>query len=311
MSGWENMDRNILAKIFGMLNVIDIIMGASRVCISWFLASHNRTLWKSINLTDLKPISLDDNPKKAEFLLDNNDEERRYQLRDILMEITKFSNTITTDLFLDYYYYIQEEDLAIIAERMPNIKKIAFTLWCDLNENSFQFTFSRWKNLQTLILTQPRFEKLDLDLRAIGDNCQSLTNLKLIRTLTRDLAEQLVCNFSTLKRLSFQCASVCNIALLSLIINHHNLKILNLSHCIYAEIINEIFGDEDELGLLPSENIIQTGTQNLDAFIVCSKDCKVCKEVWDIAWRGAGNNYKYYMFQNKKWKTDAIKELEF
>lgn len=67
ITDWENMDRNILAKIFGMLNVVDIIMGASRVCVSWFLASHNRTLWKSVNLANLKSI-ISDNPEKVKSL---------------------------------------------------------------------------------------------------------------------------------------------------------------------------------------------------------------------------------------------------
>lgn len=116
-SRWENMERNILAKIFGMLNVIDILMGASRVCISWFLASHNPTLWKSIDLSNLKSIILDNNPNKAKFPPNDDEQERKYELRNILTEITKFSSTVTTNLVFDLYYYIQEEDLEIIAPR--------------------------------------------------------------------------------------------------------------------------------------------------------------------------------------------------
>lgn len=56
---WENMNKDILSNIFKKLDVVDVIMGASRVCITWFLASHNKTIWNTIKLNDLDSIILD------------------------------------------------------------------------------------------------------------------------------------------------------------------------------------------------------------------------------------------------------------
>lgn len=58
VSKWETLHRDILAIIFDKLHVMEITMGASRVCISWFLASHNKTLWNTVNLTKLQQVDL-------------------------------------------------------------------------------------------------------------------------------------------------------------------------------------------------------------------------------------------------------------
>ncbi|CAH8362851.1 unnamed protein product [Eruca vesicaria subsp. sativa] len=311
ISGWEDMERNILAKIFGMLNVIDIIKGASRVCVSWFLASHSKALWKTIDLSNIESV-ISENPYKVENLA--NDAERQYELRNILAEITKFNSSVTTNLVFDYNYYIQEEELAIIAPKMPNVKKLALPLYRNLNENSLMFTFSQWKNLQTLVITQPHLPITKANFQAIGENCKSLTSLKLIRPLNTNLAEQLVSYFSNLKSLSFQGASISKKSLLSLVTNHQNLRILNLSHCLYIE-FDGMPGDRNTMSVLDlhTENLVQTATKKLDRFIVCSNHCGTCNVLWELFWSGWNfpYDYEYCTFSNKQWKTDEIEELQF
>ncbi|CAF2063409.1 hypothetical protein HID58_072681 [Brassica napus] len=311
ISRWENMEKNILAKIFGMLNVVDIIKGTSRVCISWFLASHNKSLWKTIDLSNLKSI-ISKIPDKADPL--SNDEEHQYELRNILAEITKFNSSVTTNLVFDNCYYIQEEELAIIAPTMPNVKKLSLPLYHNLNENSLMFTFSQWKNLQTLVITQPGLPIRNANFRAIGENCKNLTSLKLIRLLDNDLAYQIVSYFSNLESLSFRGAALYIDALLSLVTDHQNLGNLNLSHCLYIDckgFANVYYNNYIKASGLETENIVQTATQKLDTFIVCSNHCETCNELrgrmrgrWDF-------HCNYCMLSNEQWKTDEIKELKF
>ena len=51
---WESLDRDILALIFSKLSLKDFTIHASRVCISWFIASHNITLWNTVDLAKAK-----------------------------------------------------------------------------------------------------------------------------------------------------------------------------------------------------------------------------------------------------------------
>ncbi|CAH8362849.1 unnamed protein product [Eruca vesicaria subsp. sativa] len=308
ISGWEDMERNILAKIFGMLNVIDIIKGVSRVCVSWFLASHDKALWKTIDLSNIKSI-ISKNPDKADDL--SNDEEHQYELRNILAEITKFNSSVTTNLVFDNCYYIQEEELAIIAPRMPNVQKLSLPLYRNINESALMFTFSQWKNLQTLVITKPGLPFSNANFRAIGENCKSLTSLKLIWPLNNYLAVQIVRYFSNLKNLSLRGTALWSRALLWLVTYHQNLKNLNLLHCFYIDskgFNKEYFNNYIKSIGLDTENNVQTATQKLDTFIVCPNHCETCNELRGRMWgRGLYDN----SLSNEQWKTDEIKELEF
>ncbi|CAA0394742.1 unnamed protein product [Arabidopsis thaliana] len=55
-SKWETLHRDILAIIFHKLDIMDITMGVSRVCTSWFLASHNKTMWHTVDLSKFQQL---------------------------------------------------------------------------------------------------------------------------------------------------------------------------------------------------------------------------------------------------------------
>ncbi|CAN6856051.1 unnamed protein product, partial [Brassica oleracea] len=208
---WENMNKDILSNIFKKLDVVDVIMGASRVCITWFLASHNKTIWNTIKLNDLDSIILD-NPFSPNLQASGS----RYQLRKILTEINKFARTVPNSFFFNVYCSVAEEELAIISN-------------------------GKWQNLQTLIIhpfismTTTVREVSSVELQAIGENCRNLTTIKFTTMLSKDLANIIVCNFPSLERVSFRCNYVCIEASIALIIGLPNLKIFNLSHCIFTE----------------------------------------------------------------------------
>ncbi|CAF2039062.1 unnamed protein product [Brassica napus] len=111
---WENMDKDILSNIFKKLDVVDVIMGASRVCITWFLASHNKTIWNTIKLNDLDSIILD-NPLSPNLQASGS----RYQLRKILTEINKFARTVPNSFFFNVYCSVAEEELVFLMGMKP------------------------------------------------------------------------------------------------------------------------------------------------------------------------------------------------
>lgn len=111
------MDRDILAKIFEKLNVVDITMGASRVCVTWFLVAHQKSLWKTINLANLQLADFK-HPRLQNLRFESqNVIEGLHNPRRVLLEITKFSGTAPTNLFFNFYSFIEDEDLIIASER--------------------------------------------------------------------------------------------------------------------------------------------------------------------------------------------------
>ncbi|XP_013624115.1 PREDICTED: putative F-box protein At4g11580 [Brassica oleracea var. oleracea] len=254
------MDKDILSNIFKKLDVVDVIMGASRVCITWFLASHNKTIWNTIKLNDLDSIILD-NPFSPNLQASDS----RYQLRKILAEINKFARTIPNSFFFNVYCSVAEEDLAIISNGMPNIQKLALPTWTSLDINSIQSAFSKWQNLQTLIIhpfiSMTVREVSSVELQDLGENCRNLTTMKFTAMLSKDLANIIVCNFPSLERLSFRCNYACIDASISLIIGLPNLRIFNLSHCIFTQ--NTGTGKSCILGMRPKDELVQAGTKKL------------------------------------------------
>ncbi|CAF2374911.1 BnaAnng15220D [Brassica napus] len=218
---WEKLDKDMLANIFKKLDMVDVIMGASRVCITWFLASHNKTIWNTIKLNDFDSIVLD-NPSNPHLqdLDNNNGGKHLYSLREILTEINKFSRAAPVEFFFNANTNVLEQDLAIISN-------------------------GKWKNLQTLIIA--KFTRDDDDLKhefkAIAENCRNLTTIKITCTLDQELANIIVGKLPNLKSLSFRCTYVSVEAVKSLIFGLYNLKSLNLSHCIFLKRHNNDVGN--------------------------------------------------------------------
>ncbi|CAA7023133.1 unnamed protein product [Microthlaspi erraticum] len=297
------MDRDILAKIFEKLTVIDVTMGASRVCISWFLVSHQKSLWKTIDLAYLQLVDFN-HPRLKNSQLDVKIIEGiLYNPRDILTEITKLSSTVPTSLFFNFCFCVEDEDLIIAAERMPNIETFALPKWGKLSEDSYRFVFSQWKNLHTLIISLEFYLNKRIKFQLIGENCINLTNLKLSGYVDEHVAMKLVLYLPKLKRLSMRCSTIENIKIISFHITSglQNLAILNLSHCCFIDSVTDpIF-----FGRVLEDSLIKTFTQKIDTFIMCSKvSCLVCKDQ-------CGPGLTKIAFYKKHWRNDEIKELEF
>lgn len=194
---------------------------------------------------------------------------------------------------------------------MPNIRKLVLVMRKNLNLNSCQSAFSKWKYLQTLIIAPylPRENDSSLELQAIGNNCRNLTNTKFIVVLDKYVASNIICYLPILEKISFQYSSVSREAAISLIIGHPKLKILNLSHCLFMQL--DVNGKTNILSnMKPKEELVKIGTEKLEKFIVCCSDCPICPDVWKYT-----INQRFTLdsrnFWKKHWKSDEIKEFGF
>ncbi|CAH8272990.1 unnamed protein product [Arabidopsis lyrata] len=146
VSKWADVNRDILELIFNKLDLMDITMGASRVCISWFLASNKSTLWNTVDLTKLqeldisnsfvfkskvRPIFYYKHPVDDDEGLSNNlltkiisrffhdyfEVQGGISLMNLLIEISKLSCMTPKNLFFNFNSYLQENGLKFAAEK--------------------------------------------------------------------------------------------------------------------------------------------------------------------------------------------------
>ncbi|CAN7075880.1 unnamed protein product [Brassica oleracea var. botrytis] len=301
---WEKMDKDMLANIFKKLDVVDVVMGASRVCITWFLASHNKTIWNTIKLNDFDSIVLD-NSSNPHLQDNNNGRKHLYSLREILIEINNFSRAAPVDFFFNIDVLV--EDLAIISDGFPNIRKLALRIQKIQNLNSFASSFSKWKNLQTLIITKiTKDGDLNHELKAIAENCRNLTTIKIAYALDQELANIIAGKLSNLKSLSFRCTYVSVEAVKSLIIGLHNLKSLNLSHCVFTKRCNNGMMLAT-VGISPEDKSTILSIQKLETLKFCCSECTICRDVWNHPL-----NPQYHSnFGYKQWETDEMRSSSF
>nr|VDC91488.1 unnamed protein product [Brassica oleracea] len=172
VSKWKTLDRGILSVIFRKLSVEDLTMGASGVCISWFLAVHNKSLWNTVDLDTSRIMWLQGGDRNSAYFhavtkgrrsfnrlttIENEmgvpfHEEAEIGKVRSLRNITKFSRSVPVNLVFGCCSSLDDEILMFAAASMPNIEKLVLPRWCYLSKNSFGFAFSQWKNLKTLII---------------------------------------------------------------------------------------------------------------------------------------------------------------
>lgn len=187
--------------------------------------------------------------------------------------------------------------------RMPNIRKLVLPRWCHLSENSYQFAFRQWKNLQTLIIDQRQASLTwRQKIQASGDNCINLTNLKIMGCLNEAEAGDIVCWFPNLKKLSLRFCDIIDIGLvLPLITSLKHLTILNLSHCRFRH---------ERCGYIICSRELETILIKIDRYkcetliMLClNLDCKFCEKAYCIG--------RSHAFFEKNWRNDEIEEFEF
>lgn len=120
VSKWKTLDRGILSVIFRKLNVEDLTMGASGVCISWFLAAHNKSLWNTVDLdkfrqTD-KDLRLNELRYRIVFTENFKDSDISETSRS-LRNITKFSRSAPVNLVFGCCSSLDDEILMFAAAR--------------------------------------------------------------------------------------------------------------------------------------------------------------------------------------------------
>ena len=112
--GWNNMDYDILVKIFMALNVMDLISGVSQVCSLWRSACCDPALWKKLDLSNLNSNSSLYIPQEPYAW---SDDQSSKNLMKILKTGLNLSQGNVNCLIFHFYVFIENEHLIYAAER--------------------------------------------------------------------------------------------------------------------------------------------------------------------------------------------------
>lgn len=190
---------------------------------------------------------------------------------------------------------------------MPNIRKLALPIQETQNLNSLASSFSKWKNLKTLIIAKfANSDDLNHEFKTIAENCRNLTTIKFAYRLDQKLVNIILGKLPNLERLSLRCTSVSIKAVKSLIIRLQNLKSLNLSHCLFTKPYFSINVKSAIIGMSRTDELVQLGTQKLENFKVCFWDCTICLDVWKDS---SYSNYEYVRSVRKLSKARISRQV--
>lgn len=110
---WEDLDIDVLVKIFQSFNIFELTSGIAHVCSAWRLACHDPLLWNTLDLSMLKSnfiiILLD-----PYVYVDSRSDKELTRLLKISLSLSK--KNITTLIF-HFNLYVSDYQLTYTAER--------------------------------------------------------------------------------------------------------------------------------------------------------------------------------------------------
>ncbi|GLT35973.1 hypothetical protein SLA2020_103810 [Shorea laevis] len=113
---WEDLDIDILIKIFQSFNIFELISGTAHVCSAWRLACCDPLLWKTLDLSMLKSNFIKI-PLQPYVYVDACSDKILTRVLKISLNINRGS--IRTLIF-HFNLYVSDDQLTYTAERIAN-----------------------------------------------------------------------------------------------------------------------------------------------------------------------------------------------
>lgn len=110
---WEDMDTDILVKIFQSFDIFELISGIAHVCSAWRLACCDPLLWKTLDLSMMKSNFIKI-PFEPYVYVDNRSDKTLTRVLRISLSLSR-GNILT--LIFHFNLYISDEQLTYTAER--------------------------------------------------------------------------------------------------------------------------------------------------------------------------------------------------
>ncbi|CBI31784.3 unnamed protein product, partial [Vitis vinifera] len=298
---WEDMDIDILVKIFQSFDIFELTSGIAHVCRVWRMAACDPFLWKTLDLTKLESHFIKIPLEPYVYVSDQSDK----SLTRLLKISLNLSQGNIRSLIFHFNLYLNDDQLTYIAERCPRLRRLVLPAWNRIKKSGICKAIRMWKDLESL--TMPSIENPPYLMEEISKNCNNFRELKIMGPCHVFFANTLVAFLPRLKILSLRCSVLLKEALLSILEGLKHLEVLNISHCLLI--------DSQRMNAQPlppmkrvmkelDESILKAASR-LREFLTCMNDsCTMCERT--INDEGLMRWYKY---EEGLWKTDEATSL--
>ncbi|MED6132928.1 hypothetical protein PIB30_023474 [Stylosanthes scabra] len=133
----------------------------------------------------------------------------------------------------NFYAFLREEHLLLVAQSTPNLKRLVLPSICLLSKEAIEHAMSLWGGLESITIT--RMINHNHLFPAIGKYCKRITELKLTGGFEMSHARALIEHTPNLKFLSIQSIIVNFRALCNILENLKHLEIVNMCHSLITE----------------------------------------------------------------------------
>ncbi|XP_020580427.1 F-box/LRR-repeat protein At3g48880-like [Phalaenopsis equestris] len=225
---WEDMETDVLVKIFKELNMIELAPVAL-VCHAWRSACSDPLLWNTLDLGLLKSNFIQTRASPFIWVDDRSDRKLMKALR-IAMSLSRGA---VSCLIFHFNLYMKDEHLGYIAERCPNLKRLVMPAWNRITKDGIRHAVRMWERLESL--TMPSIAHPSYIMEEIRRSCKNFSHLKIMGTFDVDFAFSIATNLPNLRVLSLRCSILIREALLFILDCMDHLETLNISHCLLLD----------------------------------------------------------------------------
>ncbi|KAK6935358.1 F-box domain [Dillenia turbinata] len=298
---WSYMVKDILVKAFLYLDIVDLVVGASRVCRSWNLAAQDPYLWRTVDLSLLNPARL----ANLRMWVD-------MPFPEMCVRIMKGALCLScngvTCLIFKYGMCLSDHHFIYAAERSPNLKRLVLPYWNQLTESGFSHAVQKWERLESMTIEfvcnpPSAFE-------ALGAHCKNLSSIKILYPFDWGYASAMCAFLPKLKVVSLQSSMVTKDALVLILDQLEHLEVLNLSHCLFVgdRVDNDggsVYNRLDaQLNANHDASVLEKASR-LRVFLTCQeKGCPACPDTST----GLGFS-KWFSRAEDIWRIDQISSL--
>ncbi|KAM7491628.1 hypothetical protein LguiA_034549 [Lonicera macranthoides] len=292
---WEDLDIDMLVKIFQLFEISELISGLAQVCSTWRLAACDPLLWKTLNLSEMKSNFIKI-PLEPYVYVDCQSDKTLTRVLKISLNLSRGS--ILTLIF-HFNLYVSDDQLTYTAERCPQLRRLVMPAWNRIKKTGICRAIRMWQDLESL--TMPSIANPPYLMEEIAKNCKNFSELKIMGRCESFFASTLVTCLPNLKVLSLRCSLLFKDALIIILDGLKQLEVLNISHCLLVEVPPP---PAHKKVLEQIDQSILDKASHLKKFLTCMDDsCDMCQRTRND--EGIMRWYKY----DRLWKVDEVRSL--
>nr|KYP74887.1 F-box/LRR-repeat protein At3g48880 family [Cajanus cajan] len=286
---WEDLDIDILVKIFQLLDIFQLTSGISRVCSAWRMACCDPLLWRTLDLSLLRSNFIKI-PLEPFVYVDGRSDRTLTRILKISLGLSRL-NIMT--LIFHFNLYVSDE-------QCPGLRRLVLPAWNRIKKPGMCKAIRGWKELESM--TMPSIANPPYILEEISTHCQNFSELKIMGPCDMFFAKSLAVFLPKLRVLSLRCSILYKDVLIFILDNLQHLEVLNISHCILMEALP---APHHRRTIKEIDVSICQKASRLREFLTCMDDaCVMCQRT-----RNDEGLVRWYKYEEGLWKTDEVRSL--